>query len=332
MKKRVSRDLVIFIILIPILLWLAFEVQSGLGNQLPKYSVINRSKYGLSVFYESLKELKYPVDRNLKVLTSEDVGTVQIAAAGGGFDVNDMEVRNWVGDGGTLIYLTDEEYPNIGYAVTPEVKGSLLVYRYPKGTLVVAKADDLTNIKLTKDRHNAYELLEIIDEYRDRGIYFNEAHLYTDTQSTSLWEALPGEYKYIVYQLLIVLMLYFYYKSKRFGKPLPLYEEVERTENEYLYSAASLYRASGAWDLMLDNYYKSFLKTIKSSDEDWLEYWKGEKLPALDKAREVYEFIHRKGARAGKKEYIQAVGTLDKLKSIFEKRRESYWKTLKKTL
>lgn len=332
MKKRVSKDLIIFIVLIPVFLWLAFQISSSMGNQLPSYSIINKSKNGLSVFYEALKELKIPVDRSLKTLTSEDEETVQIAAQGGGFDVNDMKVKNWIGSGGTLIYLTNEKYPGIGYEVAPEVKGSILVYRYQNGMLVVANADDLANIKLIRDRHNAYELFKMIYEYRDRAVYFNEAHLYSGSQSISLWDALPNEYKYIAYQLLIVLILYFYYKSKRFGKPIPLYEEVERTENEYLYSSAALYRASGAWDLMLDNYYKSFLKTINLHDENWLEYWEREKLPALDKAKGVFEFIHRNGAGVRNREYIEAVSTLDRLKSIFEKRRDSYWKTLKKTL
>lgn len=332
MKKRVSKDLIFFIILIPLFLWASFQISSSIGNQLPSYSVINKSKDGFSVFYETLKELKYPVNRSLKALPSENEKTIQITVSGSGFNVNDIKVRNWIGAGGTLIYLTNEKHPNIEYKVTPKVQGSVLLYKYQKGMLAVANADGLTNIKLTEDRHNAYELLEIIDKYRDRNIYFNEAHLYMDTGSTSLWDALPAEYKYVAYQLLMVLAAYFYYRSKRFGKPVPLYEEVERTENEYLYSAASLYRASGAWDLMLDNYYKSFLKTINLSDDDWVGYWECEKLPDLDKARNVYDFIHRNGTGVRTKEYIQAVSTLDRLKSILEKRRESYWKTLKKTL
>lgn len=332
MKKRASKDLIIFIILIPLFLWLSFQISSSVGNKLPSYSIINKSKNGLSVFYEALKKLKMPVNRSLKTLTSENEASVQIAAAGGGFDVNDIKVKNWVGRGGTLIYLASERYPSISYAVTPEIRGSILLYRYQKGVLVAAGADDLTNIKLTGDRHNAYELFKIINEYRDRNIYFNEAHLYAGIESTSLWDALPMKYKYIVYQLLIILAAYFYYRGKGFGKPVPLYEEVERDENEYLYSAASLYRASGAWDLMFDNYYKSFLNTINLNDEDWIGYWEREKLPAPDKAKAVYEFVHRNGTKVGTKEYIHAVSNLDRLRSIFEKRRESYWKTLERTL
>ena len=332
MKKRVSRDLIIFIILIPVFLWITFQISSRISNQLPNYSIINKSKMGLSVFYETLNELDYPVERSLKTITSENERTVQIAVIGGDFDINDMKVRNWIGSGGILVFLTNEKYPNIGYGVAPEIKGNISLYKYPKGMLIVDNVDNLTNKALTKDTQYAYELLEVIHGYSNKKIYFNEAHLYSDPSSISLWDVVPTEFKYIIYQLLIVLAAYIYYRGKRFGRPLPLYEEVERTENEYLYSAASLYRAAGAWDLMLDNYYKNFLRTINCRDEDWLEYWENEKLPALDKAKGVFYFINRNGAKANAKEYIQVVSTIEKLKRIYEKRREVYWKTLKKTL
>jgi hypothetical protein len=198
--------------------------------------------------------------------------------------------------------------------------------------LIVDNVDNLTNKTLTKDTYYAYELLEVIHTYSDKSIYFNEAHLYSNSSSKSLWDAVPIEFKYIIYQILMVLAAYIYYKGKRFGKPLPLYEEVERNENEYLYSAASLYRAAGAWDLMIDNYYEDFLKLMDCSNEGWLEYWENEKLPALDKAKEVHNFINNKKAKANAKEYIQVVSTIEKLKKIYQKRREVYWKTLKKTL
>ncbi|MDF2671875.1 MAG: hypothetical protein K0R09_140 [Clostridiales bacterium] len=331
MKKRISRDLIIFIILIPIFLWVTFQLSSSMGNRLPSYSIVNKSKMGLSILNETLRSLNYPVGRSLGALTSENEGTVQIAVIGGSFNINEPKVKEWIGRGGTLIYLTNEKFPNIDYEVNPEINGSLSLYKYTMGRLIVANVDNLTNKALMKDTGNAYELFEIIHTYRDNGIYFNEAHLYSSSSSRSLWEAIPTKFKYIVYQIIMVLAAYIYYKGKGFGKPIPFYEEVERTENEYLYSAAALYRGAGAWDLMLDNYYKNFLKVINCSDEDWLEYWEMEKLPALDKAKGVYDFINNRKTKVKAKEYIQVVSTLEKLNKIFEKRREAYWKTLKKT-
>lgn len=332
MKKKVSRDLIIFIILIPVFLWSAFQISSRLGGNLPKYSVLNKSKTGLSVFYDTLGSLKYPIGRSLKALTLENEAAVQIAAQGGDFDVNDEEVKAWVEGGGILIYLANEKYPNIKYLGTLDIKGSLMQYKFSRGMLIVAYAENLTNVKLTKDTKYAYELFQVIHDHKDRKIYFNEAHLYSASGSKSLWDAIPVELKYIIYQLLFVIAAYIYYRGKGFGKPVPLYEEVERGENEYLYSAAVLYKAAGAWDIMLDNYYKSFLNKINSSNEDWLEYWEREKLPSIDKAKEVYDFINGNKGRVKTKEYIHMVSLLERLSQIFEKRRETYWKILRKTL
>lgn len=332
LKKRVSRDLIIFIILIPLFLWGSFELSNRLGGGLPNYSIKNKSKNGLSVFYETLGELNLKAERSMKVLASENKDTVQIAAEGGSFDVNDEEVKSWIKGGGTLIYLGDGESSALDYKAAAEVRQGMRSFKYGSGKVIVANAVNLTNIKLIKDTEYAYRLFEVIFDYGDRGIYFNEAHLYSDTGGNSLWYAIPVEIKFVIYQLLLVLAAFIYYRGKGFGRPVSLYEEVERSENEYLYSAAALYRAAGAWDIMLNNYYRSFLNVIPSDVENWLEYWEREKLPSLDKAKEVYDFINRKVKRAKAKEYIHVVGTLEKLIKILEKRREVYWKTVKKTL
>ncbi len=331
-KKRTSRDLIIFIILIPLFLWISFELSSRLGNSLPDYSIGNKSKNGLSIFYEVLGELKYPARRSVKPLVLESKDTVQIVAAGGNFDINNTDIKNWVKEGGTLVYLAKEDFPGLDYEAAPEVRGGMEFYKYGRGSVVGASAEKLTNIKLTMDTEYAYSFFELLYGYGGMDIYFNEAHLYSDMGGGSLWYAVPAEIKFIIYQLLLVIAAIIYYKGKSFGKPITLLEEEERSENEYLYSAAALYRAAGAWDIMLDNYYKSFINVIPSAEEDWLEYWEREKLPSLDKAKEVHEFIKSKGKGVRAKEYIHALSTLDKLKKILEKRRETYWKTLKKPL
>lgn len=332
MKKRVSRDLIIFIILIPLFLWGSFELSGRLGGGLPDYSIINKSKNGLSIFYETLGELNLAAERSMRELTSENMDTLQIAAEGGGFDVNSEDVKDWVEGGGTLVYLGAGELYDLDYKAAAEDKHGMRFFKYGRGKVIAANAENLTNLRLIKDTEYAYRLYEVIFEYGDRDIYFNEAHLYSDKGGNSLWYAIPAEIKFVIYQLLLALAAFIYYRGKAFGKPIPLYEEVERSENEYLYSAAALYRAAGAWDIMLSNYYRSFLNVIPTEEENWLEYWEREKLPSLDKAKEVYDFINRKGRGAKAKEYIRVAKALERLMKILEKRREVYWKNLKKTL
>lgn len=331
MKKSINRDLIIFIILIPLFLLSSFYVSSRMEGTLPTYSVINKSRQGYSVFYEALKNLKYSVDRSLTPIESHAINSVQIAAEGNGLNIEDKEIKNWVQKGGTLIFLTNSPLDSVIDQLAPEVKGSFIKYKDGKGEIITYSASHFTNKSLTENTSGAYELLKEMEGYEDKNIYFNESHLYGASSKQGLWDFIPLEIKFILYQLLIVTAAFFYYKGRRFGKPVPLYEEEERNENEYLYSAAALYRQAKCWDLMLQNYYNVFLKELKSPDENWIDYWKQAGLPSINKAQRVYEFMHNSQVKRKPKDFMQIVTLLEQLTNILKKRRELYWKTLKRT-
>jgi hypothetical protein len=331
MKKSINRDLILFIILIPLFLWSAFYISIRVEGRLPAYSVINKSRQGCSVFYEALKKLKYSVDRSLIPIEGHDVNTVQIAAEGKILNIEDKEISAWVEKGGTLIYLTNSPLDSVIDQLAPEIKGSFNKYKKGKGQIIVYSASHFTNKALTENTSGAYELIKVIEEHEYKNIYFNESHLYSASNKQGLWDSIPLEIKYILYQLLIVIGAFFYYKGKRFGKAVPLYEEEERNENEYLYSAAALYKQAKCWDLMLENYYNAFLRELKSPSENWLDYWKQAELPSVNKAKRVYEFMHSSEEKRKPKDYMQTVTLLEQLTNILKKRRELYWKTLKRT-
>lgn len=331
MKKKASKELIIFIILIPVFLWIAFQLSNG--SQMPAYSVENKSAKGYSVFLEAMQKLKVPASTIMRDVDSQDINSIQIVSANDKFDINADEVRGWVSRGGTLVYLTSYEYESVDYNVKPITKGNLEIYRYDKGMVICADINSITNGTLVKSKKDAYELFSLITGSPQKKVYFDEFYIYGSNNKT-LWDYTPGEIKIIIYQVLIVLAVFFYYKGKRFGKPIPLYEEEERIENEYLYSAAALYKQAGCWDIMLENYYKSFLKHMRLSTREWLEYWEREKLPSFNKAKKVYEFMNNLNSNQGKgkdnsDEYMQIVNMIEQLDNIYMKRREEYWKTLK---
>lgn len=328
MKKRISKDIILFIILIPLFLLCIFFISNRIGDILPKYSVINKSRTGLSVFYEALKEFKYPVERTLNPINTNDSNTIQITTGTSNLDYDDIMI--WVGKGGTLIHLETGEFDFDYYEIEPIAKGSIRIYKYQRGTVIATDANNLTNKTLTKRTQEAYELLQEIGDNKNKKIYFNETNLFSAENKKSLWDYVPLGIKYMFYQLIVILLAFFYYKGKRFGRAVPLHEEVERSENEYLYSAASLYRQAKCWDLIIDSYYKSFLRLINNNDDNWLEYWEREKLSSYNKAKRVYEFMNSLGEKPRAKEYIQVITTIEHLKNILKKRRDSFWKTLRK--
>lgn len=279
-----------------------------------------------------MEKLNYDVDKSLKSIYSEDTNSLQIVFQGGTFDINNNKIRNWVGNGGTLIYLTGDSLHNATYGILTEENGNIKEYKYNKGAIITADANDVSNCALVKKTDKAYKLLMQINKYSSKKIYINENHLYSSSNNSSLWEYIPMSVKLIFCQLIISLIVYIYFKYKRIGKINPFADETGRTENEYLYCAATILGQKKCWDLMLDNYYRNFLDEIGCSDEGWTEYWKKEKLLHFHKAKKAYKFMHNNKKNIEAKDYMKMVKIFDDLSSIIKNQKNSCWGTLKRTI
>ncbi len=332
MKTRVNKDVAVFSILILLFLLIAFYISNMKGGNKASYSAENKAKLGCSIFYETLKELRYPVQRITEPIEEKDPYNIQLVLSGEGFDVNSKKVKDWVARGGTLIYLTEGSVNNIEYGKISGTDKGIIISNYEDGKVISGDVRNVANKAIIKDKNYAYELLRIMDDNTYENIYFNEAYLETAAMQKGLWEYLSTENKFIVYQLLIVITAFFIYKGRRFGKPIALYEEEERDGSEYLYSASALYRHAKCWDLILQNYYNSFLRKMPSGHDEWLELWEKQQLNSLDKAIYVFDFMHRTGGKIRVKEYIKALTAIENLMDILNRRRDSYWKTLKKPM
>lgn len=331
MKKKTNKDLIIFLILIPILLWVTFSLSSSKDNGIPNYSVLNKAKSGCSVFYEALQKLNYPVKRIVTPLAMSPTNNIQVVVPGGDFDISDSSIITWVEDGGVIIYLTQGNFHFVINGTLPTYKGNLAIYKFKKGKILAMDVSYFENAALKKKTKEPYLLLKELTNYSYSNISFNENNLFLKTNSQTLWDYIPFKMKFFVYQLILLLGAFFYYKSKRFGKTLPLYDEVERTENEYLYSAAALYKQAHCSDLMLDNYYQHFLKQIGYPRSSWLEYWNDAGLPSMDKATKVFTFMNSSNPSTKSKDILGIVKLIDELTNIL-KRRDQHWNTQKKAL
>lgn len=330
MKKKEISDLLLFIILSIVVIFVAFFIQKGLSNKIPNYSVLSNTSKGCSAFYETLRELNIPAERTTETVEHFQKDNIQIIADGGTFDLTSSEIKSWISKGGTIVYLESGNDVPLEYGISPEIQGSFQIYNYKRGKIISFSAESITNKALSGKTDNAYELFQQIQKITRGKIYFNEAYLFSASENRTMWDYIPIEYKFILYQILLCIVALFYMKGKRFGKIVPIYEEEERIENEYLYSAASLYRQADCWDIMLESYYNSFLRELNCWNENWLKYWERESLPSFSKAKMIYEFMGSPKEKVNIKKYIQVVSTLDHLKIVLKKRRDMDWKTLKK--
>lgn len=356
LKIKNKRDIVIFIIILPVFLWLSLNFAANRNNATIPYSVLNKGSKGISVMYEAMKKLNYPVKLTLERIDNSDCNSVQIvinSRLDEGFDINDKSIRKWIGKGGKLVFLC-EKWENIEPDYGKKIDAfyfsnnkKAAAFSYKKGDFLIGDSELLTNKTLTTDTNGAYWMLRKIDNWDYSSIDFNEFYQYSNGIKRSLWDDIPSGIKLILYQVVFLIAAVIYYKGKQFGKPVPLYEEVERMENEYIFSVASLYRQAGCWEIVLESYYEDFLleceKLFGKSEcirEKWLELWKKEKMSKLNEASKLYHFMvnmdneipsSKKEKKKGKK-YFEMISVVQQLNKILVKRREEYWIMLKKDI
>lgn len=351
LQNKNRRDIWFFILLIPLFLWLSLNYAQHRNNNAISYSVLNKGSKGVSVIYEAMKELDYPVKLvldDVKDQAHDKVQIIIVSEDNAKFDINDDKIRKWIKNGGKLVCLYEDfQNKKLNYGKTidtfrPHANKNGAVYIYGKGKILMGDSELITNKTLVKDTDGAYWVLNQIDKWNYRKIEFNEFYHYTGNKKPSLWRDIPIGIKLILFQLVILIAAIIFYKAKRFGKPIPLYEEVERSENEYIYSVASLYHKAGCWEVVLESYYDDFLLKAEETfgkkehiKEEWLKLWEEEDLPKLKKAKKLYKIINSeinidKDEKKSRKRYLEIISIIEELKKILIKRREGHWKSLKK--
>ena len=329
MKKNIKSELIILLIIIPTCIFLGISIANKSEGTWPSYSVNSLAKNGYSVIYESLQRLDMNVKRGYRSIMQEDIDTCQVVV--GSEVIEEIEdLEQWVSDGGTLIYIGIEESHQVEEKVKPIGKGKWIE---------LGSAKQLTNEYLLENTEVAYELYEILADYgTGKEIIFNEYYL-DGGKHLNLWDVTPNFIRIALVELALCVILYLWYKGKRFGKVVMLAEETERIENEYVYAVASLYKKANAWELALSSYYKELLQKINAltrREEDLLEAWEKEKLPELEIAKKVSEYmkalsnnqayLSAKKKKSSKKEIKHILNMMEHLMKIIDQRREQYWK------
>lgn len=353
MSIKNKKDIWIFIILIPIFLWLSLNFSGDENNKAIPYSVLNKGSKGTSIMYEAMKKLNYPVRLDLDNIENKDYDNIQfviLSEYNPRFDINDDSIKNWIKTGGKLVCLyedLDDDELSYGKRIdtfTNLDDKSASVFSYENGMVLIGDSEIISNRTLARDTNSAYWILQQIDKWGYEALDFNEFYNYSARKKKSLWNDIPKVIKFMMYQLAFLIVAIIFYKGKRFGKPIPLYEEIERTENEYVLSVASLYQKAGCWEVVLENYYEDFLLEAERLfgkneciNQDWIELWRKERLPKLNKAKKLYDFIgnkinDNKSRKKKSKKYLEIISIIEELKKILIKRREDHWKRLKKDI
>jgi len=220
------------------------------------YTVTSTGEMGASVFYDTLRHMGYPARRGRHPLTADNnLQNVYILIQPHTPHVTrEMaeEMVEWVRRGGRLIFL-HTNHPSILNIVGTE--GETIFYYQPRnvtrgqqwtlhqvgnGEIIIGNPRPLLNEALVEHPVAGAILESHIRRWQGEEIIFAEYYLGFTAQETFIGE-LPFIVQLVLAQLVLAFIILVWHLGKRFGNPIPYYEEVEREENEHVRALAKLY-------------------------------------------------------------------------------------------
>ena len=304
MIKINLRRILLTALLIGALILTSRLVNFGEGLGQPPFTTFSTGHEGAALFFDSLRIMGFPVGRDTMFLSAErPVDNLQIIIAPQYFDADLIDgMIEWVIRGGTLMFFSRHErdtarlLSDIATDMAETLPGGVL-YRVGLGRLFIGDAAGITNISLleTNGRHGQ-QMANILETLEFRRIYFNEAY-HGFNHSMTFFEVLPLPLRLIGVQLGITALGAVLYLGRRFGKPSAYYDEVEREENEYVFTLSNLYMSIGLGSAVLEVYERKlkimaadYFKTPFEVEYPQIyELWNKENKPSLGKLEYIIE-------------------------------------------
>jgi len=268
MKKR-RKWLIPVLVAVSLLLSAVVITSLDLTTEKPYYTIFNYKDMGTSLLHDTLNGMGYNVSPEYQLIGPDsDIHTIRIVIEP---DYSyyyiadtDSDIYQFVNNGGRLISLTNQA-PYIS-KVFERDKGAALIaqngefklYSYGLGEIFIGPAN-ITNAELLINKESGYYVADVIQRWGDKNIYINEAYHGYMTEP-EFWDVVPDYIKNTVYQLVIAGLFIILYLGKRFGRPVPYYEEIEREENEYLIALANVYNKAGNGYIIYETGLERFLK------------------------------------------------------------------------
>ena len=249
MKNKKSKNYILVIVLLVALLvgitWGANQQTYGL--RYPDFTSFSNGDYGVSLLFDILRHMQYPVSTMhrpiMEASLNDVVFIIQPSNPRPTRAVTD-EVLSWVYQGGRLIYLENNTPNTIELLLANHYSarfGSMRWYHVGMGEVITGGADLVANIHLMNQSIHGEGIVYALSHWNpDRVLFAEYYHGFHGTNSA--FSQMPLGLRLVAIQLIISGLIVAWYFGKRFGYPVPLYEELEREENEQVLVLARLYK------------------------------------------------------------------------------------------
>lgn len=242
------------------------------------YTSYNTRDTGVKALYLLTERMGFETlrfQKSARFLDSNGASTLVVAYPQVELLNDEMELKyltKWIQSGNTMVLISEEgmegEYRILrGMKVFSDGKeerqaGGNYSLKAGKGSLVfLVDGWNYLNDKL-RDGGSAPVFIESLDKAGNKKVLFNEYyHGIADNQSILL-EIIGPTGRLLVLQGITALLVLFLVLSRRFGKPLTVFEIVKRRENENLYALSNLYKRSRANHIVLEIHLRHFKEEL----------------------------------------------------------------------
>ena len=235
---------------------LAISVLFNTGDDTP-FTSSGTGERGASLLFDTLAHMGYGVRAGYRPLTtsisSEDVFVIIQPRMPRICHCMAEEMLLWVENGGRLVFLCDD-HPrtavNLAENTSGRNVGDFRLYRHGYGEIITGNATPITNIRLMENAAPGEAIQTTLSRWNSereiRSIFFAEYYHGFHSPETFIGR-MPVLMRLMFTQMIFFAIVAIWHLGKRFGNPVPFYEEIEREENEHVRALARLYmNAKGA--------------------------------------------------------------------------------------
>jgi len=238
------------VVIVVLAIMVAFWFDTGGGVA---YSVRSTNERGASLLFDTLAHMGYGVNvgrrpLNMSAAANDVYVLIQARAV---CSCMATEMRDWVREGGRLIFLCGS-HPNTIISrdenLSGRQAGDFWLYRLGRGEIITGRAIPVTNYELMNDFSAGEAIQATISRWnseREIGNIFFAEYYHGVFMAQTGASQMPLVMRLMILQAIVFAAIGVLHLGKRFGNPLPYYEEVEREENEYVHALARLYMATG---------------------------------------------------------------------------------------
>ena len=298
MKKRRSTIFIVSMLLLLYGLLLMLMPQRA-GRDQPNYTALSTNFAGVSLLYDTLELMGYPVRIGMRQIGPDtSVHDVQIVVQPLRRYFSQEDALEWVHRGGRLV-LAQYDWVQLSNARRTHRNEYFSVYSYGLGQVIIGYTGDLLNGALMENSFPGVFIAHMLDTWGYDSIVFNQFY-HGLQENPTLWRVLPTGFRMVVYQAILLMLAVILYLGKRFGRPVPYYEETERDKDEFAKSLAAIYSRAGLGQVAVESHYKLFLRQCgnlwgcppEEVQTNIVERWENAGLPDKELLEGVEHYLH----------------------------------------